>query len=55
MKAVMSGKLDPKGLITHRFDLDDIQQAYSTFARAERSQALKVRAAVEKSATVAAE
>lgn len=42
MKAVASGKLDPRGLITHRFELDDIQNAYSTFAQAESSQALKV-------------
>jgi alcohol dehydrogenase len=35
-------KLDPKLLITHRFGLDQILDAYETFAHAARTRALKV-------------
>ena len=35
-------KIDPKLLITHRFKLDRIQDAYETFAHAANSRALKV-------------
>lgn len=42
LKLVQTGKLRPAGLITHRFGLDDIMQAYDTFADAAKTAALKV-------------
>ncbi|MBS0383435.1 MAG: zinc-dependent alcohol dehydrogenase family protein [Proteobacteria bacterium] len=42
LKTVQSGKLDPAKLITHRFPLDRIVEAYATFARAANTGALKV-------------
>jgi len=42
LKTVQSRKLDPKRLITHRFKLDHILDAYDTFARAASTRALKV-------------
>ncbi len=42
LKVVQSGKIDPRLLITHRFKLDDILDAYETFERAASTQALKV-------------
>jgi alcohol dehydrogenase len=42
LKTVQSKKLDPKLLITHRFRLGQILEAYDTFARATSTQALKV-------------
>ena len=42
LKTVQSGKIDPLLLITHRFKLDDILNAYDTFARAPSTHALKV-------------
>src|ERR1700712_5824694 len=42
LKTVRSGKIDPKRLITHRFKLDAILDAYDTFARAADTKALKV-------------
>ena len=42
LKTVQSGKLDPKRLITHRFKLDKILDAYETFATAANTHALKV-------------
>jgi alcohol dehydrogenase len=42
LKTVMSGKLQPKQLITHHFDLSDILKAYDTFDHAGRERALKV-------------
>lgn len=41
-KTVESHKIDPKRLITHHFKLDDILEAYETFANASKTQALKV-------------
>src|SRR5450631_3225353 len=41
-KTVRSRKIDPKLLITHRFKLDDILDAYETFANAAKTKALKV-------------
>ncbi len=35
-------KIDPKLLITHRFKLDQILEAYETFGNAAKTQALKV-------------
>jgi alcohol dehydrogenase len=42
LDALRSKKIDPKLLITHRFKLDDILEAYKTFANAADSKALKV-------------
>jgi alcohol dehydrogenase len=42
LKTVESKKIDPKRLITHRFKLDHILDAYDTFGAAARTQALKV-------------
>ena len=42
LKTVQSKKLDPTRLITHRFKLDQILEAYDTFARAADTHALKV-------------
>jgi len=42
LKTVMSGKIEPKKLITHHFTLDNIIQAYSTFGNAMKERALKV-------------
>ena len=41
-KTVQSHKLDPLKLITHRFRLDQIIEAYDTFEHAAREKALKV-------------
>jgi len=42
LKTLCSHQLDPKQLITHRFKLDNILDAYETFAHAAETQALKV-------------
>ena len=42
LKTIMSGKLLPKQLISHRFMLGDVMSAYDTFGHAAREQALKV-------------
>jgi len=42
LKTVMSGKLQPKQLVTHHFELNDILGAYETFGNAGREKALKV-------------
>ena len=42
LRAVASKKLNPASLITHRFSLDHILDAYDTFARAGETRALKV-------------
>ncbi len=42
LKVVQSGKLDPRRLITHRFKLSEIMDAYETFGHAADSHALKV-------------
>jgi alcohol dehydrogenase len=42
LNVVAARKIDPKRLITHRFKLDSILEAYETFAHASRTQALKV-------------
>jgi len=41
-KTVRSHKIDPKLLITHRFKLDKILDAYETFGHAADTKALKV-------------
>ena len=42
LKTVMSGKLQPKQLITHRFHSNEVMSAYDTFGNAARERALKV-------------
>jgi alcohol dehydrogenase len=42
MKTVQAKKIDPKRLITHRFELARILEAYDTFGRAATTKALKV-------------
>ncbi|RYF82869.1 MAG: alcohol dehydrogenase [Comamonadaceae bacterium] len=42
LKTVQSHKVDPAQLITHRFTLDRVMDAYDTFARAAETHALKV-------------
>jgi len=41
-KTVQAHKLDPQKLITHRFKLDQIIEAYETFGNAAKEKALKV-------------
>ncbi len=42
LKVVLSGKIDPKKLITHHFKLDDIMHAYDVFGNASNEKAMKV-------------
>ena len=42
LKTIQSKKIDPARLITHHFRLDQILEAYDTFAHAATTQALKV-------------
>lgn len=42
LKAVASGKLQAKQLITHHFSLDQVMQAYNTFSSAMKERALKI-------------
>jgi alcohol dehydrogenase len=42
LKAVQSGNVNPKQLITHRFPLGKIEEAYQVFANAAKEKALKV-------------
>jgi alcohol dehydrogenase len=42
LKTVLSKKIDPQHLITHRFKLDQILEAYATFGHAAKERALKV-------------
>ncbi|PID85593.1 MAG: alcohol dehydrogenase [Chloroflexi bacterium] len=42
LKTVLSGKLDPSPLITHRFPFEDILLAYDVFAEAGREHAVKI-------------
>jgi alcohol dehydrogenase len=42
LNILRSHKIDPKLLITHRFKLDRILDAYETFAHAANTRALKV-------------
>lgn len=42
LKTVQSGRIDPKLLITHRFKLDAILDAYETFSQAADTKAIKV-------------
>lgn len=42
LKTVLSGKIQPKKLITHRFALSEVMKAYETFGNASKEKALKV-------------
>jgi alcohol dehydrogenase len=42
LKVLKAGKIDPKLLITHRFKLSAIEEAYATFGNAAETKALKV-------------
>lgn len=42
LKTVMSGKVEPKKLVTHHFALKDVMKAYDTFGNAMGKRALKV-------------
>ncbi len=42
LKVLKANRIDPKQLITHRFKLADILQAYETFGNAAKTKALKV-------------
>ena len=42
LKTILSGKLQPEKLITHRFALNEIMKAYDTFGNAAKEKALKV-------------
>ena len=42
LKTIVSGKLQPEKLITHRYKLNEIMKAYDTFANAAAENALKV-------------
>ena len=42
LKTVQSHRIDPKQLITHRFKLDKIIDAYEIFGAAAKTNALKV-------------
>jgi len=42
LKNVSSGKLEPKKLITHRFMLQDMLEAYEVFGNAGKEKAMKV-------------
>jgi alcohol dehydrogenase len=36
LKTVVAGTLDPRALITHRFPLDEMERAYTTFGNAAK-------------------
>jgi alcohol dehydrogenase len=42
LKVVLSGKLQPEKLVTHHFNLSEIEKAYETFGHAAAEKALKV-------------
>jgi alcohol dehydrogenase len=42
LKTVLSGKLQPRTLITHEFGLNDLMKAYDVFGNAAKEKALKV-------------
>ncbi|MDR5858605.1 zinc-dependent alcohol dehydrogenase family protein [Halomonas eurihalina] len=42
MRFLESGGIDAEGLVTHRFALDDIEQAYDVFSRAASEKAIKM-------------
>jgi alcohol dehydrogenase len=42
LKLVQAGRLQPRKLVTHRFELPEMMKAYDTFSNAARERALKV-------------
>jgi alcohol dehydrogenase len=42
LKTVTSGKLQPEGLISHRFSFNNFMEAYEVFGNAARENAMKV-------------
>jgi alcohol dehydrogenase len=42
LKTVQSKRIDPKVMITHRFPIDRMLEAYDTFSEAASTRALKV-------------
>ncbi len=42
LKSVVANKIEPLQLITHRFQMSDIMEAYSVFGNASKEQAIKV-------------
>jgi alcohol dehydrogenase len=42
LKSVVSGKLQPRKLITHEFMLEEFMKAYDAFGNAAKEKALKV-------------
>jgi alcohol dehydrogenase len=42
LKLALSGKIDPSKLITHKFAFKDMEEAYTTFGAAAKTEALKV-------------
>lgn len=42
LKMVLTGKVEPKSLISHHFNLTDIEEAYRTFGDAAKTGALKI-------------
>jgi alcohol dehydrogenase len=42
LKLVSEGRLDPTGLTTHRFELNELIEAYEVFADAAHTNAIKV-------------
>jgi alcohol dehydrogenase len=42
LRMVSSKQIDTRGLVTHRFGLDEMQDAYDVFGRAQETGALKV-------------
>ncbi len=42
MRIVEAGGVEPAGLVTHRFKLDDIEKAYDVFSQAAKEQAIKM-------------
>ena len=42
LRLVAQGRLDVDKFVSHRFELDDIIDAYDTFGRAAETKALKV-------------
>ncbi|MDI4638372.1 MULTISPECIES: zinc-dependent alcohol dehydrogenase family protein [Halomonadaceae] len=47
MRVVESGSVEPAGLVTHRFKLDEIEKAYDIFGEAAKEQAIKMLLTVE--------
>jgi alcohol dehydrogenase len=42
LKAIQGGQLEPRRFTTHRFSMDQVMEAYDTFARPQETNALKV-------------